>query len=117
MSPLAPPSTVDDAKKKAYELAADTSKQVIALSTGIVTVTIAFVKDVFGVGGDTTVLFLSWGAYVLSIVFGILTMQKFAGNLEKRSEFSIYEPGLKALYTVQFALFILATIGIVWFGV
>src|SRR5947209_20194535 len=70
--------------KKAFDFASDSTKQLITLSTGIVTLTITFGKDVFqNVPFYAKVLLvIAWVIYLLSIIFGILTLLSLTGTLE-----------------------------------
>src|ERR1044071_2087514 len=78
---------IDDAVKKAFDFAADTTKQLITLSSGIIVITVTFQKDVFKdlPNEAKVILYISWLLYFLSILFGILTMMALTGTLEKNS--------------------------------
>jgi hypothetical protein len=64
--------------------AADTTKQIITLSTGIMTLTVTFAKE-FKVGdGSLSVplpLQISWGAFFLAILFAVFTLMAVTGSL------------------------------------
>ena len=66
--------------------AADTTKQIITLSTGIIALTVTFAKE-FKVGaGLLTVplsLQFSWIAFFLSILFAVLTLMAVTGSLSQ----------------------------------
>ncbi len=63
--------------QKSFDLAAETTKQLISLSTAIITVTIAFAKDFFGSrqSGLEWLLALAWLLYLISLISGIFTLE------------------------------------------
>jgi len=63
---------------KAVELIADLTKQLITLSTGIVTVTLLFSKDIFG---PKHIAVWAWGFYLLSTIFGLWALMALTGTL------------------------------------
>jgi hypothetical protein len=99
---------------KAFDFCADTTKQLITLSTAIVALTITFMKDVFSgtVPEDAKYwLIRSWGVYLASVFFGLWTMYALTGMLARRQERkpklfnrSITLPSLLQIFT-----FLLAT--------
>ena len=74
---------MEEQKKKSFDFAADVAKQLIALATGIVTLTITFSKDVLGGVEDAHkgCLLWAWIAFLCSITFGVLTLMALTGNL------------------------------------
>jgi hypothetical protein len=74
----------DERTKKAFDFAADTTKQLITLAVGIIALTITFSKDfVRAVPEDVRIFaMLAWGAYGFSIVAGIGTLMAMTGTLE-----------------------------------
>jgi hypothetical protein len=70
--------------QKAFEFASDSTKQLITLSTGIVTLTIAFAKNILGGVplGPSIVLMFAWAVYLFSILFGIVTLLALTGSLD-----------------------------------
>lgn len=66
--------------------AADTTKQIITLSTGIMALTITFAKE-FKVGTGAlsvpTTLQISWLAFFLAILFAVLTLMAVTGSLSQ----------------------------------
>jgi uncharacterized membrane protein len=59
---------------EALKSAADTTKQLVSLSTGVLTVTITFV-DKLGLGADAkTWLGVAWAAFLVSIAGGVFTL-------------------------------------------
>jgi len=75
--------------QKAFDFAAETTKQLITLSTAIITLTITFSKDIVGVSklSNTGLLFWSWIFFIFSIFFGVWTLLALTGSLQpKKSE-------------------------------
>src|SRR5687768_11657747 len=61
---------MEERRKKAFDFAADATKQLVTLAIGVVTLTITFAKDVVKVasGPQKVLLTLAWIVYLLSIV-------------------------------------------------
>jgi ABC-type dipeptide/oligopeptide/nickel transport system permease component len=74
---------MDDATKLLYESAADLAKQMMTLSTGVLGVTAAFVKDIAKDATPRAVrsLRLSWLAHLVSLIFGIWVLMAIAGTV------------------------------------
>lgn len=74
---------MSDRDKKAYELAADVVKQILGLATAIVAVTATLLKDVISVHVPLswTVIVGAWTLLIISIGFGIRTLQWLATNM------------------------------------
>jgi ABC-type uncharacterized transport system permease subunit len=106
---------------KAFDFAADTTKQLITLPTAILALTITFLKDVAGEisGWAEAILAIAWGCYVLSVVAGVLTLMAPTGNLERpqAGATSIYAGNIKTFALAQIGLFFLAIALTVTFGV
>lgn len=71
-------------EKKAYDFAADTTKQLITLATGIIALTITFSKDIIGASKltNSNLIFWSWGLFIFSVFCGIWTLMALTGNLQ-----------------------------------
>ncbi|MCX2743349.1 hypothetical protein OO013_05700 [Mangrovivirga sp. M17] len=71
-------------EQKAFDFAADTTKQLITLSTAIITLTITFSKDIIGVTNisNSSSIFWAWGIFILSVIFGIWTLMALTGSLQ-----------------------------------
>jgi hypothetical protein len=78
---------MDESLKKAFDFAADVTKQLITLSTGIVGATITFFNFLSTDVPDSTRrrLFYAWCAYFMAIVFGIWTLLALTGSLSTRA--------------------------------
>ncbi|WP_348812925.1 hypothetical protein [Flavobacterium maritimum] len=71
-------------EQKAFDFAADTTKQLITLATGIIALTITFSKDIIGASqlSNSSLIFWSWGLFIFSIICGIWTLMALTGNLQ-----------------------------------
>jgi uncharacterized membrane protein (DUF485 family) len=79
---------VEEPVKKAFDFAADLAKQLITLSTGIITITIAFSKDFLPstVTADTKRWAMcAWYAFLVSIVCGVWSLMALTGTLEPKA--------------------------------
>lgn len=75
-----------DAKEKSFEFASDLTKQLITLSTAIITLTVTFSKDVFPAEAECYRgwMVAAWILYLFSIIFGIWTLMALTGTLEPK---------------------------------
>jgi len=79
-----------DAQDNAFKFASDFSKQLITLATGIIALTITFLKDVLGWTNGVTprpingheLLNWAWYLFFLSILFGVWLLMALTGELE-----------------------------------
>lgn len=110
----------DELKKKAFDFASDTTKQLITLSTALIALSITF-KGNFSNGGNETLLLICWISFFLSVLFGIGTLMALTGTLEKCTEecenpvkLSIYGANVKrpTLFQILFFLIGLLMLGI-----
>jgi hypothetical protein len=69
---------MDERQKKAFDFAADLTKQLITLSTGIVTITLLLSKDLIG---PRWLAVAAWTFYLLSTVFGLWALMALTGTL------------------------------------
>jgi ketosteroid isomerase-like protein len=74
--------------KKAFDFAAETTKQLITLSTGIIALTITFTKDLLKSVSPFSkwLLIASWCIYLLSIMAGLATLMALTASLEPKPE-------------------------------
>jgi ketosteroid isomerase-like protein len=112
---------MEEQAKKAFDFAADSTKQLITLSTAILTLTITFGKDVLQkVEGPTKEnLTYSWIVYLVSIFFGILTLLALTGTLDPKKKKQQPDPvkssptiqglNIRILSTLQILTFLVAT--------
>jgi hypothetical protein len=75
---------VNEKTKLAFEFARDTTKQLITLSSGIIAVTIIFAKDFVGKVDSSTQTWVlcAWGAFLVSVFFGLWTLMALTGSLQ-----------------------------------
>jgi hypothetical protein len=113
---------VDERRQKAFDFAADSSRQMVTLSTAIVALTVTFASEIFGNPSDleTSVLVAAWIAYLASIIGGVWTMLALTGTLEPTNgetvDPSIRGGNVRTPAFVQTIAFVLATLLIVVFG-
>jgi hypothetical protein len=111
----------DDQAKQAFTSASDWSKQLLTLSTAIVTLMISFADKIFGPLGQGEKWFLygSWVLYAASILGGVWFLSALTGTLASPtapSAGNVYNANMRAPALVQAIAFGLATIAIVIFG-
>ena len=112
---------MDEQRKKAFDFAQETSKQLITLATAIIGLTVTFGKDFAGsVHGGARVLAISaWVLFLLSILFGLLTLMALTGSLEAKGHTapSIRGSNVTIPAATQILLFFLGLVASVWFGI
>lgn len=101
---------VDERLQKAFDFAADLTKQLISLATGIIALTITFNKDFLRVpqNAPRSLAYWSWYCFLASIATGILTLACLTGNLDqkdKSKELTVYAPNVVAFSVLQFLTF------------
>lgn len=112
---------MDDQTKAAFASAADTSKQLITLATGILALEITFKRDVVGpLGGSAmNLLALSWVMLLLSVVAGVWTLLALTGSLAAQAPptpQSISRTNVRVPAVLQILLFLSGLACTVWFG-
>lgn len=112
---------------KSFDFAADITKQLIALSTAIISLCVAFTEKIFSsdaAQSHSTTLLVALLCFVVSIVFGIITLMALAGHLgnprkkkddeeqkKPKQELSpIYQGNVRLFSIGQMLLFIAAII-------
>lgn len=87
---------VDEDSRKAFDFASDASKQLITLATGILALTITFIKDIAGgvSGSIRGLLVWSWVAYLGSVLFGVWTLLALTTGLAARPQRSVGPSGV-----------------------
>ena len=120
---------MDERRKKAFDFAQETSKQLITLATVIIGLTVTFGKDFAGsVQGCARFLAIgSWALFLLSILFGLMTLMAMTGSLEPKRDpnrpsgpppvASIRGSNVTVPSIIQVVLFFLALMAAVWFGI
>jgi hypothetical protein len=110
----------EDLRKKAFDFASDTTKQLITLSTALIALSITF-KGNFNQSGNETLLLICWFSFFVSVLFGIGTLMALTGTLEKSTEkgeskveLSIYGKNVKRPSGLQILFFLL---GLMFLGI
>ena len=77
---------MDERTEKAFDFAQDTTKELIALATGVVALSVTFLHDI--AAGATLeakiVMGASWFFYIVSILFGVMTLMALTSVLEPK---------------------------------
>ena len=96
-----------DEIKKAFDFAADLTKQLITLATGIIGLTITFTKDFVRNAPASAHVFAYWAWYLflLSIALGILTLSTLTGNLARKTNPTPYASNSTFFSILQFLTF------------
>jgi hypothetical protein len=109
-----------DAEKTAFEAARDSTKQVLAISTGIIALTITFAKDFIGSGAPGRWLALvAWFLFLASSFFGLWALNALtgsAGQLKPTTWLSIRTKNIKRPAKWQVLTFIPALLLTVVYG-
>lgn len=110
-----------DQTKQAFASAADWSKQLVTLSTGIVTLTVAFADKLFSnpSTAEKTLLWASWVAYLIAILAGVMVLGSLTGALAASGvpdQTQINNGAIKLFARTQLATFAAGVALIVAFG-
>lgn len=113
---------MDDRTKAAFEAARDTTKQLITLSSAIITLSITFSKDFLKLDDNISKLIalLSWGAFFLAIFFGLWTLLAITGTLDNKNKLekiSIYERNIASPAFLQIIAFLLGLALLIIFAI
>jgi hypothetical protein len=107
-----------DATDKSFSFAQDAVKQLITLSTAIVTVTVTvstnFLKT--HISGSTTLLVVAWIAFLMSIICGVFALLSMSGTLATSSKPNIYASNIRLFALLQLAAFVAGLGMTIWFG-
>jgi hypothetical protein len=71
------PPPLPDWRGKSFDFAADATKQLITVATGVVTAAVIFSKDFSPTGRGFAVT--AWIFLILSVIFGIITLLGLVG--------------------------------------
>lgn len=108
--------------EKSFDFAADVSKQLITLATGVITLTITFSEKIIESPSNSSniLMLLSWVCFGVSILFGIMTLMALTGILGKQSEGtlrpSIYTKSVTLPAIIQIIAFLIALVLSIWYG-
>lgn len=109
--------------KLAVEFASDLAKQIMTLSTAVITATISFTKDIVSAASAKAVRFLrlSWVFFLLSLISGVWTLMALTGSLASKggglsgtSELLALNVRLPA--SLQIVSFLLGVLFVILFG-
>ena len=111
---------MDDAEaiKLGFQFARDLANQLITLSTGILLLTITFMKDVLKIIPPKGVraLRIAWAIYLSSVIFGIWTIMALTGTLLDEESCKVIAFNVRFPSTLQIFSFLIATFLIIRFG-
>lgn len=98
-------------RTNAFDLIVEITKQVITLSTVLIALGITFIKDFAATTSECarTLLVISWIPFLLSIIFGLLTLMACVGILgraETNEDIDPYRPNLRVLGGLQLLVFL-----------
>lgn len=116
MSRIRTSGELSERAKKAFDFAADTTKQLITISTAVITLTVTFSKNVYQ--NIPSSLIASWIFYFLSILFGVFTLLTLTGTLGKEdsSPTNIYISIIRIPSLAQLMTFILGLLSFTLFA-
>ena len=110
---------MDKNVEKAFDFAADTSKTMIQLATGVVALGITFNKDVLNNNAprpDRFVAFFAWGLLLMSVAFGLWTMMSLTGSLRQNKSPDVYGLNICVPATLQILFFVIGLLMVIVFG-
>jgi hypothetical protein len=107
--PPLPPPPATDWRKAAIDLAADSTKQLITVATGVITATVIFLRDLnVGFGGHFFAA-ISWFALIISVACGLFALFNISGQMEscanKRANPTLTEFGFRFFSRGQLLFF------------
>src|SRR5690348_6779335 len=110
-----------DASVKQFEVAIDIAKQLLTLSTVIITLTITFSKDFLGgaTPGQKTLLSVAWLLFFVSVLGGVWLLYAANGSLSEADpakRHSIYDLNTAIPMGVQQIGFVVGLALTGWFG-
>ena len=76
---------MDDQLQKAFDFAQEATKELIALGTGVIALTVTFAEDVFAeaTGSELWLLVSSWIAFLVSVSCGAWALLALTGELQQ----------------------------------
>jgi len=102
-------ANLDNATESSFNFAQEVTKQLLTLATGIVALTITFIKDVAADAPESAYwrIEVAWILFIVSVIFGILTLMSLTSNLTDDSP-SVYATETRVVSAVQIILFLCA---------
>ena len=98
---------------KSFDFAYETTKHLVALSTGIITITITFLKYS---GGNKRLIIISWFLLLISIIFGQITLMAITGSMNNNSN-DIFQKNIKWPAIIQFFFFLFGLLLIIIYAI
>ncbi len=112
---------MDEKTRKAFDFAQECIKQFIALATAMIGLSITFSKDIVQAvpAGARLIALWSWGAFLLSVFFGIWALLALTGTLEADASVpvSIRGQNITIPAGLQILTFLIGLSLTVWFGI
>ena len=110
---------VQDWRKQSFDFAADSTKQLITVATGVVTATVLFSKDLDAISRGFA--YASWIAFIISVILGIAVLLNLSGNLNNAADGKYREPsviasGIRILSQGQIGMFLAGIVLLFFFG-
>ncbi len=115
---------MDEQTKKAFDFAADITKQLITVAAAIVTLTVTFSKDT--PAEARSLAFRAWCAFAVSIFFGFLSLMSLTAELQPKPTGttaaagnpapSIWKKNIIIFSTLQMLAFLIAVALSAYFG-
>jgi hypothetical protein len=104
--------------EKAFDFAQEVTKQVLTLSTGVLALTVTFLKDIATAAPHSARLCLEFGwlCFLLSVLFGVAALMSLSGNLATSAAPSIYSSNIKWPARLQLLLFLVGLLLTLIFG-
>lgn len=112
---------MDEHARFAFASAAETSKQLLTLATGLLGLEITFVKEIFHdpTNLDVWILEASWVLLTGSLFAGLVTLMGLtglSGKADPPRAAAIYTGSIRAFAAVQVLLFLVGVVLSVWFA-
>jgi hypothetical protein len=112
---------MDESSKKAFDFAADLTKQLITVASAIVTLTVTFSKDTPAPARGWA--YLAWLFFLISILLGFGTLMCMTGELQPKANNgvgtnnpSIWRGNITFFSSAQIGTFLIAISLTAWFG-
>jgi hypothetical protein len=106
---------------KSSDLATELVKQIITLSTGMIAITVTFLKDVVGTkhvrrGWAMLLLQFAWIGFLAAIIFGLLTLGAIIGDWSSPTPLGVYQSSARYFALMQWLAFLWGVCGVLSFG-
>jgi hypothetical protein len=108
-------------KTKPFDYVQEATKQLLTLSTAVVTITVSFLKDIVSnAPSDAQVaLYIAWALFAASILGGVAVLYNLAGHVggaANAESQGIEVFGIRFFSAIQLVAFFFAFVGVVYFG-